>query len=287
MAEISNDPAPPSGIDIMKPSVARMVCFMMLQIIQVSNHIQYDYYLGGKNNFESDRAAVLAAKEANPQIFEMAIEGRHFLRRVIRYMCYQGIDQFIDIGSGLPSADNTHQIAQRVIPGARVVYVDIDEAAVTYGQQILRETPSTTFIHGSVLELDHILSHPETKKLIDFSKPVGVVMMGLVHFFSIDTGRDIFSILKKNLAAGSMISITHGVTDNLSEEVVQKILAAYARTPTPLIMRPLADVEQIIEGFEKIEPGVTLIHEWKPDMAEEGETEPPKTYVWGGVVVKV
>lgn len=228
-----------------------------------------------------------AVKEANPQIFDIAIEGRHFLRRVIRYMCYEGIDQFLDIGSGLPSADNTHQIAQRVIPDARVVYVDIDKAAVTYGQQILSDVPSTTFIHGSVLDLDHILSHPETKKLIDFSKPVGVVMMGLVHFFSIDTGRDIFATLRKNLASGSMVSITHGVTDNLSEEVVQKILAAYARTPTPLTMRPLADVEQIIEGFEKVEPGLTLVHEWRPDMAEEGEAESPITHVWGGVVVKV
>jgi hypothetical protein len=230
---------------------------------------------------------VLAAKEANPQIFDMAIEGRHFLRRVIRYMCYQGIEQFIDIGSGLPSADNTHQIAQRVTPSARVVYVDIDEAAVTYGQQILKDVPSTTFIHGSVLELDQILSHPETKKLIDFSKPVGVVMMGLVHFFSIDAGRDIFAILRKNLASDSLISITHGVTDNLSEAVVKKILDAYARTPTPLIMRPLADVGKIIEGFEAVEPGITLIHEWKTDLAEEGEAEPPKTYVWGGVVVRV
>ncbi|KAL7920148.1 DUF574 domain-containing protein [Trichoderma austrokoningii] len=271
MAKISNNPAPPSSIDIMKPSVARM----------------YDFYLGGKNNFASDRAAVLAAKEANPQIFEMAIEGRHFLRRVIRYMCYQGIDQFIDIGSGLPSADNTHQIAQRVIPDARVVYVDIDEAAVIYGQQILSELPTTTFIHGSVLELDRILRHQETKKLIDFSKPVGVVMMGLLHFFSIDTGRDIFLTLRNNLAPGSMISISHGITDNLSEDIVQKVLAAYARTPTPLIMRPLVDVEQIIQGFEAVEPGVTLIHEWKPELAEERDTEPPKTYVWGGVVVKV
>lgn len=112
-------------------------------------------------------------------------------------------------------------------------------------------------------------------------------MMRLVHFFPTDTSRDIFSALRKNLASGSMVRTTHGVTDNVSEEVVQKILAAYARTPTPLIMRPLADVEQIIKGFEAAEPGVTFIHKWKPDMAEEGKLEPLETYVWGRVVVRV
>ncbi|KAM0257951.1 hypothetical protein ACHAQJ_004110 [Trichoderma viride] len=270
MAQVSNGrAAPPSGIDVSQPSVARM----------------YDYYLGGKNNFESDRAAVAAAKEANPQIFEMAIEGRAFLRRVIRYMCFQGIDQFIDIGSGLPSVDNTHQVAQRVIPNARIVYVDIDETAVAYGQQMLENNPSTAFIQGSVLELELILNHPKTKNLIDFTKPVGVVMMGLVHFFSIDTGRDILKTLQRNLASGSLISITHGVTDHLSQEVVQKVLAAYARTPTPLTMRPVAEVEQIIEGFHTVEPGLTLLHEWKMDIAEEGEPEPERSLVWAGVVL--
>lgn len=179
-----------------------------------------------KNNFASDRAAVLAAKEANPQIFEMAIEGRHLLRRVIRYICYQGIHQFIDIGFGLPSADNTHQIAQRVIPDARVVHADTDETAVAYDQQILSELPTTTYIYGAVLELDHILNRPETEEFIELPKPVGVVLMGLVHFFSIDTGRDIFSTLRKNLAPRSMISITQGVTDNLSEDV-QKRFSLY------------------------------------------------------------
>jgi O-methyltransferase involved in polyketide biosynthesis len=215
----------------------------------------------------------------------MAIEGRQFLKRVIRYMAFQGIDQFIDIGSGLPSADNTHQVAQRVHPNAHVVYVDIDETAVAYGQQILAGNPLTTFIHGSVLELDPILNHPETKKLIDFSKPVGVVMMGLVHFFSIDTGRDILKTLQKNLASGSLLSITHGVTDHLTDEVVQKVLDAYARTPTPLTMRPVAEVQKIIDGFQVVEPGLTLLHNWKMDIAEEGETEPPKSYVWAGVVL--
>lgn len=246
---------------------------------------KYDFYLGGKHNYPADRAAVAAVEEALPNIFDIVVEGRHFLRRVIRYMCYQGIDQFIDIGSGLPSADNTHQVAQRVNPNARVVYVDIDKAAVTHGRQILSGNPSTAFIQGSVLELESILNHPETRQLIDFSKPVGVVMMGLLHFFSIEADRDILKILKQNLSAGSLISFTHGVLDFQDKEAVEDLLAAYARTPTPLIMRTMDDIGKIMEGFRSAEPGLVLIHDWKMNLAEEGEPEPPKSLIWAGVVL--
>ncbi|KAL6815528.1 S-adenosyl-L-methionine dependent methyltransferase [Trichoderma sp. SZMC 28013] len=265
------DPSPPSGVDVSRPSVARM----------------YDFYLGGKNNYPSDRAAVAAVKEALPNIIEIAVEGRHFLRRVIWYMCYQGIEQFIDIGSGLPSADNTHQVAQRVIPNARVVYVDIDEAAVVQGRQILSGNSSTAFIQGSVLDLEPILNHPETRNLIDFSKPVGVVMMGLLHFFDIDVDRGILNTLRQNLAPGSLVSFTHGVLDYQKEEAIEPLLAAYARTPTPLIMRTMTDIGRIMEGFLAVEPGLVLMHDWRMDMAEEGEPEPPRSLIWAGTVLTI
>ncbi|KAL7808184.1 DUF574 domain-containing protein [Trichoderma gracile] len=265
------DPTPPGGIDVSRPTVARM----------------YDFYLGGKNNYASDRAAVAAVVEALPNIFDIVAEGRHFLRRVIRYMCYQGIDQFIDIGSGLPSADNTHQVAQRVNPNARVVYVDIDEAAVVQGRQLLKGDPSTAFIQGSVLDLEPILNHPETRNLIDFSKPVGVVMMGLLHFFNADVDRAILQLLRGKLASGSLVSFTHGVLDHQNEDAVRGLLAAYERTPTPLIMRTMDEIKAIMEGFPAVEPGLVLLHDWKMDMAEEGEPEPPKSLIWAGTVLRI
>ncbi|KAL7939914.1 S-adenosyl-L-methionine dependent methyltransferase [Trichoderma chlorosporum] len=265
------DPALPAGIDVSRPTVARM----------------YDFYLGGKNNFPSDRAAVAAVKEALPNIIEIVAEGRHFLRRVVRYMCYQGIDQFIDIGSGLPSADNTHQVAQRVNPNARVVYVDIDEAAVIQGRQILSGNSSTAFIQGSVLELQLILNHPETRNLIDFSKPVGIVMMGLLHFFDIGVDRGILNLLRQSLAPGSLVSFTHGVLDYQKKEAIENLLAAYARTPTPLIMRTMKDIKRIMEGFPAVEPGLVLLHDWKMEMAEEGEPEPPRSLIWAGTVLNI
>ncbi|KAK1247424.1 hypothetical protein MKX07_002333 [Trichoderma sp. CBMAI-0711] len=265
------DPTAPVGIDVSRPTVARM----------------YDCYLGGKNNYDSDRAAVAAVVEALPNIFDIVAEGRHFLRRVIRYMCYQGIDQFIDVGSGLPSADNTHQVAQRVNPNARVVYVDIDDAAVIQGRQILKGEPLTAFIQGSVLDLEPILNHPETRNLIDFSKPVGVVMMGLLHFFDKDVDRAILQLLREKLAPGSLVSFSHGVLDYQDKAAVRRLLAAYERTPTPLLMRTMDEIRMIMEGFPAVEPGLVLAHDWKMEMAEEGEPEPPRSLIWAGTVLRV
>lgn len=202
-------------------------------------------------------------------------------------MCQQGIDQFIDIGSGLPSADNTHQVAQRVLPEARVVYVDIDETAVAHGQQILAGNTTTTFILGSALDIQSILAHAETTRLVDFSKPVGVLMMGLVHFFDIDVARNLFAALHKHLAPGSLLSISHGTKDGVTEEAAGKLRAAYAKTATPLRTRSGAEIEKIVEGFDKVEPGLVKLHEWRMDMAEVGDANPPKTGAWYGVVLKV
>ncbi|KAL7795953.1 S-adenosyl-L-methionine dependent methyltransferase [Trichoderma ceciliae] len=265
------DPTPPSGVDISRPSVARM----------------YDCYLGGKHNYPSDRAAAAKVKDAFPNIIELVAEGRHFQRRVIRYMSYQGIDQFMDIGSGLPSSDNTHQVAQRVNPNARVVYVDIDESAVAHGRQILSGNPLTTIIQGSVLELEPILNNPETKNLIDFSKPVGVVMMGLLHFFPIDTGRGILKNLHGRLSSGSLIGFSHGMLDYQKEQAVEDLKTIYKKTPTPITLRTMVDIEKIREGLPAVEPGLVLIHDWKMDMAEEGEPEPPKAFIWAGVILSV
>ncbi|KAH8805998.1 S-adenosyl-L-methionine dependent methyltransferase [Xylogone sp. PMI_703] len=271
MELIANDPSLPDGIDANRPSVARM----------------YDFYLGGANNLAVDRAAVAAVQKGLPNIFDIVIEGRAFLRRVLRYMCHQGIQQFLDIGSGLPSADNTHQVVQRVIPTAHVVYVDIDPTAVSHGREILKGNDTVTFIEGSALELQAILDHPETNKLIDFSKPVGVVMMGLVHFFSIEDGKRVLKTLHSRLAAGSFFSITHGTTDGLSSDTIEQVHAAYAKTPTPLIMRPKSEIQELLVGFNLVEPGLVKVQQWRLEEAEEGEPIPPETHIWYGVVVKV
>ncbi|OAQ73807.1 s-adenosyl methyltransferase domain-containing protein [Pochonia chlamydosporia 170] len=248
------DPEPPAGVDTSKPTVARM----------------YDFYLGGTNNYPADRATVDDVTKGMPYVFKMAAESRSFLHRAIRFMCTRGIDQFIDLGAGVPCADNTHQVAQRVTPKAHVLYVDIDETAVAVGQKMWAGNETTSFIHGSALELDAILSDPETKKLFDLSKPVGVLMIGLVNFLDVDVSRDLFTSLGRSLAEGS----------------VDVLRASYGRTNTPVITRSTAELPPIFHGFRMVDPGLVLLHDWHMDMAEEGDENPPTTKAWYGVVLE-
>lgn len=202
-------------------------------------------------------------------------------------MCSQGVTQFIDLGSGLPSAENTHQVAQKYQPNAKVVYVDIDKVAIAHGKSILGDSPNTAFIFGSALELKDIMAHEETRRLIDFTKPVGVVMMGLVHFFSIEQGQNLLSELNNFLVPGSLLGLTHGTTDGRSEESINQLHDAYAKTSTPLFCRPKPVIEQIFEGYEKVEPGLVLLDEWRMDLAEEGKPSPPATRIWYGTVLQL
>lgn len=247
---------------------------------------KYDFYLGGTNNYPADRATVDDVTKGMPYVFKMAAESRSFLHRAIRFMCTRGIDQFIDLGAGVPCADNTHQVAQRVTPKAHVLYVDIDETAVAVGQKMWAGNETTSFIHGSALELDAILSHPETKKLFDLSKPVGVLMIGLVNFFDVDVSRDLFTSLGRSLAEGSMLAITHHTTDVMTPEGVDVLRASYGRTNTPVITRSTAELPPIFDGFRMVDPGLVLLHDWHMDMAEEGDENPPTTKAWYGVVLE-
>src|SRR5215469_6243524 len=152
------DSPSPNGIDSSRPSVARM----------------YDYYLDGKDNFQVDRDAVARVEAAMPEIRQLAWENRAFLRRAVRYMARQGIDQFLDIGSGLPTVGNTHEIARQVIPDARVVYVDIDPIVAAHGRALLATDDNTTVAIADMHHPEEVLQHLETKRLIDFTRPVGV-----------------------------------------------------------------------------------------------------------------
>lgn len=202
-------------------------------------------------------------------------------------MCSQGITQFIYIGSGLPSAENTHEVAQKYQPNARVIYVDIDRVAVAHGKPILAGSPDTAFIYGSALEPKDIIAHEETRRLIDFSKPVGVVMMGLLHFFSIEQGQNLLSELQHCLAPGSLLGFTHGTTDGRSEESINQLHDVYAKTPTPLFCRPKPVVEEILKGHKLVAPGLVLLDEWKLDLTEVGKPSPQATRIWYGVVLEV
>lgn len=239
----------PDGIDTSRPSVARM----------------YDYYLNGKDNFQVDRDAVDQVEAAMPEIRQLAWENRAFLRRSVRYMARQGIDQFIDIGSGLPTVGNTHEIARQVIPDARVVYVDIDPVVAAHGRVLLAADDSTTVATGDMRRPDEVLRHPETTRLIDFTRPVGVLLIAMIHFIELEDRERIMGHLRDALPAGSHLTATHVTTDGHAADAVAKIEDVYATTPTPIFFREKAEIARFFDGFELADPGLVTVDAWRPD----------------------
>jgi hypothetical protein len=249
--EQQNDPSIPR-IDVSKPSVARM----------------YDYYLDGKDNYRVDREAVERVAQAMPEIRQLARENRAFLRRAVRYMARQGIRQFIDIGSGLPTAGNTHEIAQEITPDARVVYVDNDPVVLAHGRALLARDDNTTVVTADMHRPAEVLEHPQTTRLIDFSQPVGVLLIAMVHFLTVEERPAVMGHLYDALAPGSHITATHVTTDGKSADAVAQIEAVYATTPTPIHFRDSAEIGRFFDGYELVEPGLVTLDAWRIDPAD-------------------
>jgi O-methyltransferase involved in polyketide biosynthesis len=259
-----NDP-PSASIDTSKPSVARM----------------YDYYLGGKDNFQVDRDAVHAMLVPLSEIRQAAQENRAFLRRVVRYMAHQGIRQFLDIGSGLPTQQNTHEVAQEIIPDARVVYVDNDPVVLAYGRAVLATDDNTTVAAADIHRPAEVLDHPDTKRLIDFNEPVGVLMIAMVHFLTDEEQPAVMGRLRDVLAPGSFLAITHITKDGKSPDVVAQIESIYANTPTPGYFRNHAEIARFFDGFDLIDPGLVTLDRWR---LESLDPAPEATGWWYGAV---
>lgn len=262
-----SDRRPVSGIDVSRPHVARM----------------YDYYLGGKDNFQVDRDAVARIEEAMPEIGMLARQNRAFLRRAVRFMAEQGIRQFIDIGSGLPTVGNTHEVAQSVNPDSRVVYIDNDPIVLAHGRALLATDANTTVATADMRRPAEVLGHPETTRLIDFTAPVGVLLIAMVHFITLEERSMVMDHLRGALPSGSYIAATHVTVDGNSAEAVAKIEEVYATTPTPIHFREHSEVALFFEGFELVKPGLVTIDTWRPDPSEPAH--PVAKWLYGGVGV--
>ncbi|HEX6520866.1 MAG TPA: SAM-dependent methyltransferase [Streptosporangiaceae bacterium] len=259
------DYPPPAGVDISRPSVARM----------------YDYYLGGKDNFQVDRDAVGQVEAAMPEVRQVARENRAFLRRAVRYMARQGIRQFIDIGSGLPAAGSTHQIARQVIPSARVVYIDIDPVVLAHGSALLAADGDTAVAIADMRRPEQVLEHPETVRLIDFTRPVGVLLIAMIHFIARADRCRVMGRLRDALPPGSHVAATHVTMDGHPAGAVAQIERVYAATPTPIYFREHAEIAGFFDGLELAEPGLVTIDAWRPDP--EDPAPPATRWLYGGV----
>ena len=245
----------------------------------------YDHLLGGYHNFEIDRKAADYALQIYPDSRLSAQACRAFLRRVVRFLAEQGIDQFVDVGSGIPTAGNVHEIAQQVNPDARVVYVDIDAIAVAHSQAMLKGNATALAIQADARQSDKILAHPEVRKLLDFERPAAILLLLVLHAVpDDDEACGIIRSFRDALAPGSYVAISHATRDDAPPGVLDQLGALTRGSPTPTIDRTLAEVKRFFEGLELVEPGVVRPPLWRPEGPDDVQLDrPERVLVWSGV----
>ncbi|WP_083982282.1 SAM-dependent methyltransferase [Actinomadura hibisca] len=234
----------------------------------------YDYLLGGKDNYAVDREAVAEVVRHAPDTPFMARENRAFLRRAVRFLAERGIRQFIDLGSGLPTQGNVHEVAHQVAPDARVVYSDVEPIVLTHGRALLANTPEVTVIQGDVRRIDDILGDPELNRLIDFEQPVAVLMLAVLHFIDdADDPQGVVARLRDAMAPGSYLAVSHVTGDFDADSSIQEAAAAYDKATYQITLRGRADVMKLFEDMELVDPGLTTLSMWRPDP---GAIVPPR-----------
>ncbi|MEV4639725.1 SAM-dependent methyltransferase [Actinoplanes sp. NPDC049548] len=225
----------------------------------------YDALLGGNHNFAADREAAKNLLAAIPGAGEMARANRAFLNRAVGFLLDRGVHQFLDIGSGIPTVGNVHEIAQRRVPEARVVYVDIDPVAVAHSNDILKDNPRALAVQADMRFPEAVLDHPAVRDLLDLGKPVGLLLVAMLHFVPDDDAYPAVERLRAALPPGSYIIISHGVTDTPADAVLDQVTALYRRTDVSTAHgRTRAQILRFLGDAELIPPGLVWVHEW-PD----------------------
>jgi hypothetical protein len=226
----------------------------------------YDYLLGGYHNFEIDRMMTEKMIATFPELRLSAYASRACLRRIVNFLIAQGVEQFLDIGSGLPTLGNTHQVAQAADPAARVVYVDIDPIAVAHSEAILQSNPNAIAIRGDVRRPDQILNHEKVRGLLDLSQPVAVLLLSTLAYVPDDEVMyGAVRTLRDALAPGGYIAIIHATFDGAPAGVVERLSALYASTTAESKARSIADIRRFFDGLELVEPGLVHVPLWRPE----------------------
>ncbi|MGQ0719809.1 MAG: SAM-dependent methyltransferase, partial [Pseudonocardiales bacterium] len=216
------------------------------------------------------------AIELWPELPLIMQANRAFLRRSVRYLVRQGITQFLDIGSGIPTEGNVHEVAQVASPGARVVYVDIDPVAVAHSRAILEGNPCADVVQADLRDAAAIFDDPRTKRLIDPAQPLGVLMVAILHF--VPNAADPAGIIaqyRKMMAPGSCLAISHASHEGRPDQAGSHT-DLYQRTPTPMTMRSRLEIEGLLDGFDVVAPGVVFLPLWRPDSPADVDDHPER-----------
>ncbi|QFG19861.1 hypothetical protein F7P10_00405 [Actinomadura sp. WMMB 499] len=255
----------PPEVDSRRPSVARV----------------YDFLLGGDHNFASDRDLATGLLRVEPQARSLAHANRAFLRRAVRAAAEAGVDQFVDIGSGIPTQGNVHEVAQAVNPDARVVYVDNDDVAVAHSRTILEGNDRATVIQADMRRPGRILADPLLRDLVDLSRPVAFLLVAALHLVKEEERpAEIVAALRDAAAPGSHLLLSH-LTHDAQPGKAAAIGKLYDRATSPAVARSHAGILRFFDGWDLLDPGLVYVPLWRPD---EGEVESPERFlVFGGV----
>ncbi|MEU4765721.1 SAM-dependent methyltransferase [Actinosynnema sp. NPDC023794] len=260
----------PPSVDISVPSMART----------------YDYLLGGAHNFAVDRELAVQVERIMPDARSAARVNRAFLGRAVRHMIGQGITQFLDIGSGIPTVANVHEVAQAVDPECRVVYVDKDPIAVAHSELMLAENDRAAVVHADMRAPRAILDHPETRGLLDFDRPVGLLVLMMLHWVPDEADPwGLMATYREALAPGSHLAITHVTADNQDEGLSDVTdLIKDSRSADQLNERPHEQVLALFGDFELVEPGLVGCAAWRPGgPGDMSQTPGMNMVIYGGV----
>ncbi len=248
----------------------------------------YDYWLGGKDNYPADRAVGDLIREQVPTISAMARANRAFLERAVGYLAGEaGIRQFLDIGTGIPTAPNVHQVAQRIAPDSRVLYVDKDPLVRAHARALMSSTPQgrTAFVLSDFLDVDAILSSTELRETVDLGAPVALLLIAVLMYFDPQEGNDPYPVVRRLLDAlpsGSYLALTHP-TGDFDSEAAAGVQAVAKRAGMTVLPRNQAEVGQFFEGLDMVDPGVVPVLSWRPDPQEPPIADPHSAYYWAGI----
>jgi len=270
MSKVSDRPT--AGVDTDVPSAARI----------------YDYALGGAHNFAADRAAANELFRVYPDGLAVARSNRLFLQRAVRYCFRQGIRQFLDLGSGIPTVGNVHEVAHQLDPACRVVYVDNEQIAFVTTEQMLADVQNAAVVEADMRDPAAVLHAPATRQLLSFDEPVAVMMVAVLHYVSESDGIErVVEGYTGAVVPGSYLVVSHTTADEQPE--AEEIRRIFAKTPTPVTHRSRAEIAALFDGMEFIPPGVVWTPQWNPIDESEPLYETPErsaTYAAVGRIIR-
>ncbi|OLF19376.1 SAM-dependent methyltransferase [Actinophytocola xanthii] len=245
----------PTSVDLEKPSAARL----------------YDYLLGGNHNFAVDREFAAHLMKVEPNARKVAVNNRAFMRRVVLYLMERGIRQFLDLGSGIPTVGNVHEIAQEVDPETRVVYVDMEHVAVAHSRLLLNGNDRAAMVHADVTMPGIVLGDEQTRRLLDFDRPIGLLAVTIGHYILDDQDPyGVFAAYRAALAPGSYLALSH-FTDDFAIYDGKRLLGEINQSQNTLCTRTREEVLRLFGDFELVPPGLVTTSQWHPDGGAAGE----------------